>query len=285
LEPPTLSIRAFKDENEAQVVDLWHTCFPGEPSRNAPLQVIRRKRQVQPDLFLVGLIDDRVVCTALAGYDGFRGWIYHVATAPDQRRRGFGRKMVRAVERKLIQLGCPKLNLQVRSTNREVAAFYESLGYGIEDRVSMGKTLGALDYREAEQADLEFLWELHRAALGEYVDQTWSRDEEGQAGRFRDSVDLSTRSIVLLGSTPIGCIGVQHHRDHVFVEYMALLPEYQRRGFGSRMIDRVLEQAGERGVKVRLQVLRVNPVKRLCERHGFQLVGGDDHRYYLETRP
>ena len=83
-----------------------------------------------------------MVCTALAGYDGFRGWVYHVATAPDHRRRGYGRKMMRAVERELIRLGCPKLNLQVRSDNREVAAFYESLGYAPEERLSMGKILG-----------------------------------------------------------------------------------------------------------------------------------------------
>ena len=37
--------------------------------------------------------------------------------------------------------GCPKINLQVRSTNQAVVAFYERIGFAIEDRVSMGKRL------------------------------------------------------------------------------------------------------------------------------------------------
>jgi ribosomal protein S18 acetylase RimI-like enzyme len=49
---------------------------------------------------------------------------------------------MRAAEQGLTQLGCPKLNLQVRSTNADVVAFYESLGYAVEDRISLGKPLG-----------------------------------------------------------------------------------------------------------------------------------------------
>ena len=135
-------IRSFRDEDETAVVELWRVCFPDDPPRNDPRQVIRRKREVQRELFLVGLDKTRVVCTAIAGYDGYRGWVYHVATAPDYRRRGLGRQIMTEVERRLADLGCPKLNLQVRSTNDAVVAFYEALGYDVEDRVSLGKTLG-----------------------------------------------------------------------------------------------------------------------------------------------
>jgi ribosomal protein S18 acetylase RimI-like enzyme len=135
-------IRSFEEADEAAVVELWQVCFADDPPRNDPLQVIRRKREVQPELFFVGLVRDRLVCTAIAGYDGYRGWVYHVATAPEYRRRGLGRQMMHEVERRLARLGCPKLNLQVRATNDAVVAFYEALGYAIEDRVSLGKSLG-----------------------------------------------------------------------------------------------------------------------------------------------
>ena len=77
----------------------------------------------------------------MAGFDGVRGWIYHLAVLPEHRRRGFATKLVRSAEQGLLALGCPKVNLQVRATNDEVVAFYRGLGYQIEERVSMGRRL------------------------------------------------------------------------------------------------------------------------------------------------
>ena len=56
-------------------------------------------------------------------------------------RLGLGREIVGAAERTLKALGCPKVNLQVRSSNEEVIAFYKKLGFEVEERVSMGKRL------------------------------------------------------------------------------------------------------------------------------------------------
>lgn len=137
-----LEIRPFGDDDQAAVVDLWRVCFPNDPPYNAPDKVIERKRLVQPGLFLVGLVEGTVVCTVIGGYDGFRGWVYHLATAPEHRRKGFGRQMMNEVEGRLADVGCPKLNLQVRATNEAVVAFYEALGYRVEERVSLGKRLG-----------------------------------------------------------------------------------------------------------------------------------------------
>ena len=79
----------------------------------------------------------------MAGYDGHRGWVYYVAVSPRRRRQGIGSALMKEVEARLAQFGCPKLNLQVRATNQEVVAFYQQLGYEVEQRVSMGKRLDA----------------------------------------------------------------------------------------------------------------------------------------------
>jgi ribosomal protein S18 acetylase RimI-like enzyme len=136
-----LTVRPFEDRDETDVVALWRAAFATTPARNDPLSIIRRKRAVQPELFLVGDADGRVVATAIAGYDGHRGWVYHVAVAADARRRGYGRAMMAAAVERLRALGCPKLNLQINRSNAEVVAFYEALGFTVEDRVSMGKVL------------------------------------------------------------------------------------------------------------------------------------------------
>ena len=136
-----LAIRPFRETDEGEVVALWREAFAGDPPWSEPETVIRRKLAVQRELFLVGVLDGRIAAAAVAGYDGFRGWVYHLAVASRERRRGFGKKMMKEVEKKLRALGCPKLNLQVRASNAGVVEFYKRLGYSTENHVSMGKLL------------------------------------------------------------------------------------------------------------------------------------------------
>lgn len=137
-----MEIRPYVALDEAAVAELWRQVFPGAPSWNHPESDIRRKLDIQRDLFLVATIDSKLVGTAMAGFDGHRGWVYYVAVNPKHRRQGIGTTLMKRVEGDLAELGCPKLNLQVRAGNQDVVAFYRRLGYEIEDRVSMGKRLG-----------------------------------------------------------------------------------------------------------------------------------------------
>jgi 2-phosphosulfolactate phosphatase len=136
-----LRVRPYRESDEAGVVALWAVAFPDAPAHNAPLADIARKLSVQRDLFLVGECEGRVVATAMAGFDGHRGWVHYVATDPRARGRGLASALLAEVEARLRALGCSKLNLQVRGTNRDVVAFYERLGFVVEDRVSLGKRL------------------------------------------------------------------------------------------------------------------------------------------------
>ena len=134
-------IRPYRESDETAVAALWRAVFPGAPEWNRPEQDIRRKCMVQPHLFLVAAVGARIVGTAMAGFDGHRGWVYYVTVAPDTRRRGIGAALMGRVERDLVQAGCTKLNLQVRPGNEAAVAFYRHLGYQVEPRVSMGKRL------------------------------------------------------------------------------------------------------------------------------------------------
>ena len=136
-----LKLRIYQESDEPQVVKLWQQVFPNSPSWNDPLEDIKRKLSVQRELFIVAMYGEELVGTALAGYDGHRGWVYYVAVNPNLRRCGIGAALMRYVEKDLAEMGCPKLNLQVRAENREVVAFYESLDYNVEERVRRGKRL------------------------------------------------------------------------------------------------------------------------------------------------
>ena len=108
---------------------------------NNPRKDIARKLQMQPELFLVGLDGHTIIATAMAGYEGHRGWVNYLAVDPGRQRQGIGRAMMDEVERLLRAAGCPKVNLQVRSANVSALAFYSSLGYSQDQVVSLGKRL------------------------------------------------------------------------------------------------------------------------------------------------
>ena len=135
------SIRPYRSADHDPVVLLWRSVFAGDPPWNDPEDVIARKASVQADLFLVGVVEARIAGTVLAGFDGVRGWVHHLAVAPDFRRQGLAGRLMDHAEAGLLEMGCPKMNLQVRGTNRAVVAFYESRGFLIEDVISLGKPL------------------------------------------------------------------------------------------------------------------------------------------------
>ncbi|MGD8194418.1 GNAT family acetyltransferase [Herbiconiux sp. P18] len=136
-----MRIRSFERDDTETVVALWAACGLTRPW-NDPRRDIERKLTVQPELFLVGVdTENHVVATAMAGYDGHRGWVNYLAVEPSRQGRGDGRALMAEVERLLTERGCPKLNLQIRHGNEPVMDFYRALGYTEDAAASFGKRL------------------------------------------------------------------------------------------------------------------------------------------------
>jgi ribosomal protein S18 acetylase RimI-like enzyme len=134
-------IRTFRSEDTEAVVALWREAGLVVPW-NDPYRDIERKLSVQPELFLVVEGDaGEIIGTAMAGYDGHRGWVNYLAVDEAHRGSGLGAELMAVAERLLTERGCPKLNLQVRSSNTGVIEWYRSLGYEPDNAVSLGKRL------------------------------------------------------------------------------------------------------------------------------------------------
>jgi len=136
-----LSIVTYQHSHFENVALLWREAFPNDPPWNAAELAIPAKLKIQPELLLVATDGCSVVGTIMAGYDGHRGWLYAVAVLRSHQRQGIGTALVREAEARLAAMGCSKINLQVRSSNTAVVSFYRSLGYELEERVSMGKRM------------------------------------------------------------------------------------------------------------------------------------------------
>jgi ribosomal protein S18 acetylase RimI-like enzyme len=137
---PQVIVRAFRETDEARVIELWMFAGLIKPW-NDPKKDIARKLKVQRELFLVAELEGVVVGVVMGGYEGHRGWVNYLAVDIGQRRRGIGTALMRDVERRLRLLGCPKINLQIRRENTAVQAFYAAIGFSEDEAVSMGKRL------------------------------------------------------------------------------------------------------------------------------------------------
>jgi ribosomal protein S18 acetylase RimI-like enzyme len=124
-----------------QVIELWENIFSYGDPHNAPEIVIDKKLKNKDKLFYVAEENHRIIGTIMAGYDGHRGWIYSVAVHPDYQKQGIGSALLSFTHKKLKNLGCLKINLQIMGENEAVQKFYLSNGYSVEQRISMGRKL------------------------------------------------------------------------------------------------------------------------------------------------
>jgi ribosomal protein S18 acetylase RimI-like enzyme len=136
-----MEIRPYQAADFDGLDALWREAFPDDPPRNRAAQSVPAKLALNDDLLFVAVEDDQVLGSIMAGYDGHRGWLYSVAVRQEAKRRGIGTGLVQTAEAALRRLGCAKINLQVRSTNAAVIAFYKGLGFSVEDHISMGRLL------------------------------------------------------------------------------------------------------------------------------------------------
>ena len=130
----------YDSKYQDAVVDLWRRCDLVVP-QNDPVEDIQRKIAFQPELFFVALLNGKVIGSVMAGYEGHRGWLNYLAVLPEHQRHGYGRRLVEKTVDELKELGCLKVNLQVRKSNISAVKFYENIGFKDDDVVSLGKRL------------------------------------------------------------------------------------------------------------------------------------------------
>lgn len=135
-----MKVRPYKETDQEDVIFLWDECDL-VTLQNNPIKDIERKLKVDPDLFLVGIVDNKIVATVMGGYEGHRGWINYLAVKPSEQRKGYGQSIMQSVEQLIKEKGCAKINLQVRTSNEQVTAFYSAIGYGNDNVVGLGKRL------------------------------------------------------------------------------------------------------------------------------------------------
>jgi GNAT superfamily N-acetyltransferase len=134
---------------------------------------------------------------------------------------------------------------------------------------------GGCALRPATRDNEQYLFELHRAALREYVDATWGWDDDWQRAHFAAHYVPAHNALIVrtaLGGSAIGRISLTRHWRKVFLRDVELIASERNGGIGSAVVNAVLALARDSHRHVELLVLNCNPARRLYSRLGFAVI-------------
>jgi len=139
--------------------------------------------------------------------------------------------------------------------------------------------------REATAADAPFLLLLAREAYSEVLSLQFGGWEEAVHGaRFGEKIATLPFWVAELDREPVATVSSSLHDDHLRVNELAVLPQFQNRGLGSFLLLRELAGARSMGLPVRLHTFRLNRALRFYQRHGFVITTRRDAYIDLEWR-
>jgi GNAT superfamily N-acetyltransferase len=140
--------------------------------------------------------------------------------------------------------------------------------------------------RPASAADAEFIYRVMEATMRRYVEQTWGAfSEEFSRKDVAGVIASGNCSIIELEGVDIGVLTVERHADRINLGQFYILPSYQNRGIGTSILRELIREARQAGKRLKLRLLKVNPVRRLYEREGFRVVSTTPERLYMELSP
>ena len=146
--------------------------------------------------------------------------------------------------------------------------------------------ISEVSLREAIDADREFAFQVLKAAFGKYVEEVYGWDEELQRQIHQQRFRPSSTWIIKYNDKEIGLLAFDREPDYIRVRQLFLLPEYQGWGIGVYLMKDILTESKQKGIPVRLQVLKVNNrAKVFYERIGFSVTGETETHHKMEYKP
>ena len=142
--------------------------------------------------------------------------------------------------------------------------------------------MSELKFRDAIPTDEKFVNDLTRTTMGKYVEATWDFDSKREHYYDINKFQQNGTKIIQLDGFDVGRMTVTRKCDVIILEAIHILPEYQGRGLGRQAIQGLLVEATKKKLPVELVLLKLNPVKRLYDRLGFEMCQEDSERYCMK---
>jgi ribosomal protein S18 acetylase RimI-like enzyme len=144
-----------------------------------------------------------------------------------------------------------------------------------------------LTFRPAAADDLEYLYDLYRAAMMPYlVDAFGPWDEAHEREEFRRCFNLAEVRVIRWDGQDAGALRVQERAEELFIASIEVHPSFQRHGIGTAAVRAVIAEAARQSKPVALRVLKGNiGARNLYQRLGFGITGENDTHYLMARDP
>ncbi len=131
-----MKIEKFKIESYDEVVGLWRKAGIEIVSSDT-IDEVTRVLNRNPDLFLIGRVQEKIIAVVMGAFDGRRGYVHHLAVDPDYQKMGFGKSIMEALIEQFRTKNIQKVHLFIEKTNKTVVEFYNNLGWDVREELIM----------------------------------------------------------------------------------------------------------------------------------------------------
>lgn len=139
------------------------------------------------------------------------------------------------------------------------------------------------ELRKATPEDAAFCYRVLETTMREYVEQTWGAFNAADNQKaVAERIAAETFSVIRCEGVDVGVLCVERHPTHIQLDQLFILPGYQNKGIGTRIVRDLAREAKQSRRPLRLRVLAVNPARRLYEREGFRMTQNTIQRIYME---
>ena len=139
--------------------------------------------------------------------------------------------------------------------------------------------------RPATERDREFCYRVMKEAMRTYVEATYGDwKEEWQLQYHDNEFSLSPPEVVSIDGADVGVWKVLRERQRLVLKTIYLLPQFQRQGLGTSLIQQLIRESEDCGLPIELRYLKVNPVGALYERLGFSRIKEEGPHIYVRRR-
>lgn len=136
--------------------------------------------------------------------------------------------------------------------------------------------------RPVRNGEIIDLFDIHRAVFSSHIEQIWGWDEDWQKDNFKREAESAETSVVIIDGVIIGYVQICDNENGLYLQNIAILPEYQRKGVGTRLIQRFQALAVAKEAPLQLSVFRTNTsALRFYERLGFEKAGDTNTHYQM----
>jgi GNAT superfamily N-acetyltransferase len=132
--------------------------------------------------------------------------------------------------------------------------------------------------------EMDWAYQLFKSGMQQYIAETWGWNELFQRHSFLANLPASSFTIAHLNHEDIGGYCLKNKTDHLYLEILLITPQLQRQGLGTQIMQHVMTQATQQGLRIQLRVLKNNPAHLFYREMGFSVYAEDNFRFKMSSK-